>query len=150
MKLRHYALAAILVLTFFTLSCKRDDYKAPDLTGPAVNDLYLLINVNPTVVPAGGIASVRVRLMGAEGPVANAPVTFMVENAAGTALYPWATLTPTTTVTDASGYAYTRLDAPASLWNPVQILIVADAGKDIYTDNNRQCRASALVLLTTP
>ena len=85
MKLRHYALAAILVLTFFTLSCKRDEYKAPDLTGPAVNDLYLLINVNPTVVPAGGSASVRVRLMGAEGPVANAPVTFMVENAAGTA-----------------------------------------------------------------
>jgi len=68
MKLRHCALAAILVLTFFTLSCKRDEYKAPDLSGPAVNDLYLLINVNPTVVPAGSSASVRVRLMGLRDP----------------------------------------------------------------------------------
>ncbi len=139
----------IVTVSFFLLnSCKRNEYTAPDFTGPAVKDLYAMINVGKTVLNAGENTNVIVKVLSNLGPIKNANVSLIITTYDGTSYSRFGSLNPSSGRTDENGIFESTLYAPDVLFGIHYVKIVAHVSGDPYLFNNRILTAQATVVFS--
>ncbi len=141
-------LSIIIVSLIFISACKRSEYTAPEFTGPAVKDLYALINVGKTVLPVGENTSVMVKVISNLGAVKGAKVNIILTNYDGSGFSRYGSVNPSSGVTDENGIFRTTLYAPDSLFGLYTLKVVAHISGDPYLFNNRILTAQAVVIIS--
>ncbi len=149
MKIKILKILGIIILSIFLLnSCKRNEYTAPNLKGPAVKDLYALINLGKTVLTVGSNTTVTVKVVSNFGPVKNAKVSFILTSYDGESYSKWGEIFPNKGNTDENGIFKTTLYAPISISGRHAIKVVGYISGDPYLFNNRILTVQAVVIFT--
>ena len=149
MKNKILVILGIVILSVFLLnSCKRDNYTFPDLTGPAVKDLYAVMNVGRTILKPGTHTSVVVKVVSNQGPVENAHVDLRLRNYDTATLSRYGHIDPKFGTTDKDGIFRATLYAPTQTGLIKYVKLVAHISGDPYKFNNRTVTVQALIVFT--
>ena len=150
MKRKTIIVFVIILFSFFLVnSCKRSEYTAPNFTGPAVKDLYAMINVSKTVLNIGENTTVTVKVVSNLGGVKNAKVNLVLTTYDGSSVAKYGTIYPSSGTTDENGVFKTILYAPDNMSRSTYgVMVVAYISGDPYLFNNRLLTVKADVLFT--
>ncbi len=138
----------IVLSVFFINYCKRSEYTAPDFTGPAVKDLYAMMNVGKTVLSAGENTTVMVKVLSNLGPIKGVTVSLVITTYDGTSYSKFGSLDPVTGKTDDDGIFRSTLYAPDVIFGLHYVKVVAHVSGDPYLFNNRILTADAVVVFS--
>jgi hypothetical protein len=149
MKIKYYTIFIIILGLLFSVSCKRTEYTAPDLTGPSVVDFYATMNITQTILPVNSTTKITVNVLSNRGPIEGARVIFILTSYDGSSYSIFGKIYPRSLVTNSNGTVTTTLYSPSNLLiGNYYAKVTAFISNAPYTNNNRHLRVDADVIFS--